>query len=148
MLGPPGLIEALKPLHQHLVTSASTVLQRALPAALASHERTVARNLEVFRERRDVTTSALREMSGVTCSLPSGAFYAFPDVSAWHLPGESTLAMCQALLAQEDVLCVPGTGFGPAGTGHLRLAYTVDLETLRLALGRMRAFASRRADRP
>ena len=94
----------------------------------------VRRMVAKFRARRDLVVEALNAMPGVRCQVPEGAFYAFPNIEGTGLD-ESRLA--DDLLMEAGVALLPGTAFGPAGGGFLRLAYTQGEEDLRTGLERM-----------
>ncbi|MBT6149627.1 MAG: aminotransferase class I/II-fold pyridoxal phosphate-dependent enzyme, partial [Gemmatimonadetes bacterium] len=83
----------------------------------------------------------LNAMDGVVCDLPKGAFYAYPDVSAFfgrkgsNGPIEDGSDLCEYLLDEARVACVPGVAFGTKP--HLRLSYATSMENLQMALERM-----------
>jgi aspartate aminotransferase len=85
----------------------------------------------------------LNEMGGVSCTLPLGAFYAYPDVSAFYgrRGGQRTIgdsvALCEYLLEEAQVACVPGAGFGTRE--HIRLSYATSMELIEKALDRVEA---------
>src|SRR5205807_9168859 len=97
----------------------------------------VERMVEQFRHRRDLVVDGLNALPGVRCQRPEGAFYAFPNVEGTGLD-EHELA--SALLEEAGVAVLPGTAFGEAGKGFLRLAYTQSEDELTLGLGRIREF--------
>jgi aspartate/methionine/tyrosine aminotransferase len=124
---------------------AAAFSQMAAIEALESPESEVAvrRMVDQFRARRDLVVEGLNAMPGVRCALPQGAFYAFPNVAGTGLD-ERELA--EGLLSQAGVAVLPGTAFGQAGAGFLRLAYTQSEADLRLGLERMGNYlADRRA---
>ena len=143
MVGDPAWIEGLKPLHQHLVTCAPTIAQHAAIAALSVHHEVVAHALSVFGPRRQhALTWAAR--AGFSPPVAQGAFYLFLDLSPWLRPGDTSLDFARALLQEEDVVVIPGSGFGQAGEGWCRLAYTLEVSRLEEAFGRIDAFLARR----
>lgn len=144
LTGSAEIVEGLKPMHQHLVTCAPTVAQIAGAAALGVHEDVVAQTMEVFRGRRRLSLEILSSIEGVEVSPAHGAFYLFLDVHRLLRTGEDSLAMALALLAEEEVVVIPGSGFGPSGEGHLRVAYTIEEARLAEALGRLKRFLERR----
>ena len=84
--------------------------------------------------------AALNAIDGVRCALPPGAFYAFPHVAAaLDGTGETVETLARRLLHEHGVACVPGSAFGPAGAGHLRLAYTAGMDDLAFAVDGVRA---------
>lgn len=100
-------------------------------------EQSVRRMVEEFRRRRDIVVDGLNDMPGVRCQRPEGAFYAFPNIEGTGLDERNLAA---ALLEEAGVAVLPGTAFGPAGRGFIRLAYTQGEEDLRLGLERMSSY--------
>merc|ERR1712173_525283 len=73
----------------------------------------------------------------ITLKTPQGAFYAFPNVSAWGLPSQQLNDM---LLNDAGVAALPGTDFGSVCEGHIRISYVADMKTLEEGMSRMRKF--------
>jgi aspartate aminotransferase len=71
----------------------------------------------------------------LTCALPAGAFYAFPDVSS--ISRDSREA-AEILLSRTKVATVPGVVFGPQGEGHVRFSFSTSIETIQAGLESMR----------
>ena len=86
-----------------------------------------------FKTRRDLICERLNAMPGVSCHVPTGAFYVFPKV---EVPGLTSEEIAMKLL-EGGVLCSPGTAFGDAGEGHLRFAYTIGREDISLGMDRV-----------
>ena len=86
-----------------------------------------------FKERRDLICERLNSMPGVTCHVPTGAFYVFPKV---EVPGLTSEEIAIKLL-EGWVLCSPGPAFGEAGEGHLRFAYTIGREDISRGMDRV-----------
>jgi aspartate/methionine/tyrosine aminotransferase len=134
---PSALIE---PLVRFFVNSTSCVppfVQHAVVAALEGPQDSVAAMREEFRRRRAFVVEALNAIPAVTCGLPSGAFYAFPDVRSVPVPSDELAAR---LLEKAGVAALSGTAFGPGGDGFLRISYANSPENLRDGLGRIAAF--------
>jgi aspartate/methionine/tyrosine aminotransferase len=93
--------------------------------------------LEEFRARRDLVVERLAALPGVSCRVPHGAFYAFPNVAALPLAADE---LARRLLDEVGVALLSGTAFGPAGAGHLRLSYATSRERLVEGLERIGAF--------
>jgi len=91
-----------------------------------------------FKERRDLICERLNAIPGVTCHVPTGAFYVFPKV---EIPGLNSEEIALRLL-EGGVLCSPGTAFGEAGEGHLRFAYTIGREDISRGMDRVEAVLS------
>src|SRR5207237_4918846 len=81
-----------------------------------------------FRRRRDAIVDGLNRIEGVTCRLPHGAFYVFPNITGLGLGDATTVA--NRVLNEAGVAALAGTAFGPVGEGHLRLSYANSLENL------------------
>jgi aspartate/methionine/tyrosine aminotransferase len=102
----------------------------------------VERMVEQFRRRRDLVVDGLNAIPGVRCQRPEGAFYAFPNIEGTGLD-ERELA--SGLLESAGVAVLPGTAFGQAGKGFLRLAYTQGEADLRTGLERIAAYVGQQA---
>jgi len=86
-----------------------------------------------FKARRDIICERLNAMPGVSCHVPTGAFYVFPKVD---VPGLNSEEIAMALL-EGGVLCSPGTAFGELGEGHLRFAYTIGRDDINKGMDRV-----------
>ncbi|MFB6264049.1 MAG: pyridoxal phosphate-dependent aminotransferase [Bradymonadaceae bacterium] len=144
LVGPADTIERLKLLHQHLVTCAPTPAQHAAVAALEHRDRLVDEAMEVFGDRRRLALERLEDLPAVSAVPPDGAFYLFLDVRRYTGDGVDSLALAEALLDRQDLVLVPGSGFGPGGEGFLRLAYAAGREELEEAFDRLEAFFAAR----
>jgi len=134
---PEPLVE---PLTRFLVNATSCVppfVQRAGVAALTGPQDGVERMRAEFRARRDLVVAGLAAMPGVTCRVPHGAFYAFPNVTGVPLPTE---VLADRLLDDAGVALLSGTAFGAAGENHLRISYATSRERLAEGLARMGVF--------
>jgi len=114
---------------------AAAFTQIAGIAALRGPRAPVEQMVAEFRRRRDAIVAGLNAIEGVTCTMPSGAFYAFPNVSRID-PDSRRLA--DFLLMEGGVACLSGTAFGQQGRGYLRFSYANSVENIREGLGRMR----------
>jgi len=108
----------------------STVpMEYAIVAALTGDRSHQVMFRAALKERAAITVSSLRAMPGVTCSAPTGAFYAMPKVAL--PPGRTDEDYVLALLRATGVLCVFGSGFGmPPGEGYLRIVFLASPEEL------------------
>jgi aminotransferase len=79
---------------------------------------------------------------GLRCPEPHGAFYAFPQIGSTGMNDET---FAERLLMEERVAVIPGSAFGEAGAGHIRLCYANSYEALEEAMERMRRFVTRHA---
>ena len=92
--------------------------------------------LAEFRCRRDAIVKGLNTLPGVSCLMPRGAFYAFPNISG---TGLSAKELADRLLYDGGVAALAGTAFGEYGEGHLRLSYANSMENLEEAVSVMRS---------
>ena len=92
---------------------------------------------EEYKRRRDAALKKLLAIPGVVCEQPEGAFYAFPDISAFGLTSQE---FCEQLLERQKVVCIPGSAFGACGEGHIRVAYTCEEGMLQAAVERLHQF--------
>jgi aspartate aminotransferase len=135
---PAPLVEPVTRLVVNSVSCTAAFSQHAAIAALDGPWAPVAAMVASLRQRRDLVVAGLDAIEGIACQEPDGAFYAFPRVADLGLPA-ATLA--DRLLAEAGVACLPGTAFGPAGEGYLRLSYATAADTLRRALERIGGLA-------
>ncbi len=109
-------------------------VQMAGLAALRGPQDCVAEMVAEFRARRDLIVAGLNALPGVSCVMPHGAFYVFPDITG---TGRSEAELAESLLDEAGVALLPGTAFGAAGQGFLRLSYVNSQDNIRQALERM-----------
>lgn len=112
----------------------STPTQWAALAAFTTASDFLETSRVAYRERRDLLLAGLNEL-GLTCALPAGAFYAFPDVTS--ISRDSREA-AELLLNRAQVATVPGVVFGPQGEGHVRFSFSTSIETIKAGLESMR----------
>jgi aspartate aminotransferase len=105
--------------------------------SMPESEHAVHRMVKVFEHRRNLVVDGLNAIPGVRCKLPQGAFYAFPNIEG---TGFNERDMASRLLNEAGVAVLPGTAFGEAGKGFIRLAYTQSEDELKLGLDRIREF--------
>ncbi|WID98334.1 pyridoxal phosphate-dependent aminotransferase [Bosea vestrisii] len=106
-------------------------------AALTGPQDAVAMMLAEFDRRRKAVVAGLNGLPGVSCIVPKGAFYAFPNVSQ---TGWKAKKLASALLEDAGVATIGGPDFGVHGEGYIRLSYANSLENIERALGRMGEF--------
>lgn len=135
LAAPYELVQVMNRLHMYVVTHASSMVQWAGIAALNGPQDAVAEMVSQFKVRRDFIVKALQEMKGISCATPGGAFYAFPSVEKTGMTDDEFTTY---LLREAGVAVVPGTAFGSAGRGHVRISYATSLENLEKAAERMR----------
>ncbi len=138
------IAKAAAKIQSQFTSAPSTISQKAGIAALEMDLAPVRAMVAAFRERRDYVLERLARIDGVRCPKPEGAFYLFPDVSAFfgttapsgrRIKGSQDL--CFYLLEEHDVALVPGDAFG--GPDGLRLSYAASMHDLETALDRIEA---------
>jgi aspartate/methionine/tyrosine aminotransferase len=112
----------------------ATFTQRAALAALQGPQDAVDVMIAEFRRRRDVFIAGLNKIPGISCAMPQGAFYAFPNVMA---VSRSSQEVADYLMQEGGVACLAGRDFGAYGEGYLRFSYANSLENLEKALARI-----------
>jgi len=134
-IAPPKLARAITLFANNTYSCTATFVQRAGIAALTGPDEPIVQMNETFRERRDAIVHGLNEIPGVSCTLPEGAFYAFPNVSKITHNDKKLAAF---LLEEAGVACLGGSCFGPAGAGYLRFSYAASIENIHKALAQIR----------
>lgn len=137
--GPIHVIKAATALQSHSTSGANTFAQHgALVALRAGNAQEVIEEMRLaFQARRNLVIEELQQIPGLSCTVPQGAFYAFPNISQ---TGLDSLTFCERLLASEQVAAVPGGAFGC--DDNIRISYATDTETLRAGLARLRRFVA------
>ena len=140
-VAPRELAARMETLMINSSSCAAAFTQMAAIEAFNSPEsdRAVKRMGGEFERRRDLMVDGLNRIPGVRCVRPDGAFYAFPNIEG---TGFEEKVLADRLLQEAGVAVLPGTAFGAAGKGYLRLAYTQSDGALTEALQRMEAFLS------
>jgi arginine:pyruvate transaminase len=142
IIGPETAIELLWDLSTVSNYGIPGFIQDAGVYALAQGPDYEARIAEPFRRRREITQAVLAGQNVVRAAPQRGAMYAMLDVRATGLSGE---AFAMALLEAERIAVMPGSSFGTAAEGHVRVAMTVEDRAYEDALRRLMGFAARLA---
>jgi aspartate/methionine/tyrosine aminotransferase len=135
-IAPPKIAHAITRLANNTYSCTATFVQRAGIAALTGPDEPVRQMNETFRVRRDAIVAGLNAIEGVSCTLPDGAFYAFPNISKITHDDKKLAAF---LLEEAGVACLGGSCFGAAGAGYLRFSYAASIEAITAALAKMKA---------
>ena len=133
---PQALAERVDLLLTHSVGCTADFTQWAGVAALTGPQDQVERVVAEYKQRRDVLVAGLNAIPGIRCRSPQGAFYVFPNVTAF---GKSSTWLADYLLENAGVALLPGTAFGKHGEGYLRLCFANSLDNIRAALAQMAA---------
>jgi aspartate aminotransferase len=139
-IAPAPLISACNALQSHSTSNVCSITQKAVTAALNGPQDCVTDMLAEYRRRRDQTCAWLAEEPRIRLVKPAGAFYLFPDVSAFLSPDgiRTTGALAQALLDDARVALTPGEAFD--APGFLRISYATSMELLERGTERLLTF--------
>jgi aspartate/methionine/tyrosine aminotransferase len=108
--------------------------------AVKGDQSSVAHMCQQFKLRRDKFIAGLNKIPGFSCTIPRGAFYAFPNIKK---TGWTSRKLADALLQDAGVACLAGTAFGQFGEGYLRFSIANSMENLDLALERVGDWAKK-----
>jgi len=145
--GPREVISAIETLQSQSTSNPSSITQAAGVAALTGIQESVGFMAKEFAKRRNYVVQRLRSMSGISCTLPEGAFYVFPRVSAYFGARwqdktiTSAMDLSLYLLQEAKVALVAGEGFGSAN--HVRISYATSMQNLEQGLDQIEAALKR-----
>jgi len=139
---PEPLVEPIVRLLINSISCTAPAIQLAGVAALTGPRDEVNAMLAEFARRREAVVAGLNQLPGVSCAMPRGAFYAFPNITGTGLRSKE---LADRLLSEAGVAALAGTAFGEYGEGYLRLSYANSLENLLEALDAFGDLLSRRA---
>ncbi|MBN2518760.1 MAG: pyridoxal phosphate-dependent aminotransferase [Candidatus Altiarchaeota archaeon] len=134
LTAPSGIIGGLHKIHQYNTLCAPAPSQYAMLRAFEEEE-SVSAMVKEYDRRRKLLVRGLDELPGISCPLPKGAFYAFPNITGTKM-GSGEFA--EFMIKNAKVALVPGHVFGESGEGHVRCSYSVSAEDISEALGRMK----------
>ena len=139
-LGPKQIISAMSKLQSQSTSNATSFVQKAAIAALTGPQQCVADMRADFLKLRDRILAGLKTVPGLSCSVPQGAFYVYPNVSAFFGKGGLKTAsdVAAKLLSDARVVVVPGEAFGT--TDHIRLSYAASAGVVDEGVKRMREY--------
>lgn len=131
---PPKLVEPVVRLFVNSVSCTAPFTQHAGIEALTGPQDSVPKMVNEFKKRRDLIVRGLNQIREISCVLPKGAFYVFPNVKGVGIGCEQ---LADILLNKAGVACLPGTHFGRYGKGYLRFSYATSLDKIKIALERI-----------
>jgi len=119
----------------------ATFTQMAGIEALTGPQDAVAEMMAQFRARRQIIVEGLNAIPGISCQMPKGAFYAFPNITG---TGMRSKELADYLLMEGGVAALSGDSFGAVGEGYLRFSYATSTDNIQLALSRVEKALQRR----
>ncbi len=141
--GPKKLITAMADIQSQSTSNPTSISQKAAVAALRGGDTFPRQMVVEFDRRRRLMVERLNKMPGVSCRMPAGAFYAFPNVAGLfqrrhdQTPIDTPAALAAYLLKEAQIAVVPGEPFG--STSHIRLSYATSTEAIARGMDRMEA---------
>jgi len=129
-------IRAMMKINRATTTCPNSFAQMGALAALKGSQNAVRRMVSEYRRRRDYTMKRLGEM-GLTMPKPDGAFYVFPDISEYD---RDSMSFANNLIENAKVSCIPGSGFGSEGEGHVRMSYATSMREIEIGMDRLERF--------
>ena len=139
-LGPKQIISAMSKLQSQSTSNTASMVQKASIAALTGSQECVGEMRADYLKLRDRMLAGFKTIPGLTCTVPQGAFYVYPNVSAFIGKGgiKSAADVASKLLTEAHVVVVPGEAFGTAE--HIRLSYAVSADVVDKGVERMREY--------
>jgi aspartate/methionine/tyrosine aminotransferase len=139
--GPTDIIEGANKIQSHSTSNTSSISQYAGIEALNGSQDDVERMRKEFEKRRDYLCTKLQSIEGITCQKPVGAFYVFPNVSAYYGKEhndnkiQNSFDIADFLLDESNVAVVPGGAFG--SDDHIRISYATSMDNLEKGMTRI-----------
>lgn len=146
--GPEKIISAMRKIQSQSTSNPCTISQWAALAALTGKKDFILENKIIFEERRDLVVKKLNGISGISCPIPDGAFYVYPDIK--QLIGKKTQSgtvifndeqFALSLLEEENVAVVFGAAFGLSP--NFRISFATSTHELQIACDRISSFCAR-----
>jgi len=131
---PEPLAEQVALLLTHSIGCTATFTQYAGLEALTGPQGQVEAVVAEYQRRRDVLVAGLNAIPGVRCRVPQGALYTFPNITAFD---RTSAWLANYLLEEAGVAVLPGSAFGAAGEGYLRLCFANSMQNIQTALERI-----------
>jgi aspartate aminotransferase len=140
--GQEEIVAAVNKIQSQNTSNPTSISQKAAVEALSGDQSVVEKMVREFKKRRNVIVDALRDIPGVKCFSPEGAFYVFPNVS--NIYGRSfqgkkitnSAELIDYLLDEANVATVPGAAFG--SDDHIRLSFATSLENIEEGIKRIK----------
>ena len=137
MAGPSEIISLIPKLQENVASCLPEFIQWAGIEALRNGDGDVERMNAEYAKRRDLLMSMIDDTPNVSCVRPKGAFYAFVNVKK---TGMSSVEFAEMLLEKKGVVVAPGSAFGRAGEGFVRISYATSIENVTEGMSRIQEF--------
>jgi aspartate/methionine/tyrosine aminotransferase len=133
-VAPKAVIDEMEKLMEHMVSGVTAVAQRAALAAITASQECVREMVATYARRRELVFEGLNAIDGIGCIKPESTFYAFPNISS---TGLGSWDLAKYLVKEHKVAVVPGSIFGDAGEGFVRLSFAASMEQLKEGIDRI-----------
>jgi aspartate/methionine/tyrosine aminotransferase len=133
--GPKIIINKILEMHNHFTICTNAISQKAALAALLGPQDFLNTMLKQYDRRRRFLVKQLNEIPGVSCQMPKGAFYVFPNIKSYK---KTSVDIAKYIAQRGRVLVVPGSAFGANGEGHIRLSYATSMKNIRSAVQKIK----------
>ncbi len=140
-IGPSEVIDKMQLLLQTTSSCVPPFIQSAGLEAIQGSKEHVAKMVDTYKMRRKLIVRGLNDLPGISCIKPGGAFYVFPNITKTGMNEE---AFADVMLNEAGVAVLPGTNFGSAGKGYVRLCYATSEHNIKKGLERMRKCLEKR----
>ena len=140
--GPEKIIQAMNKIQGQATSAPNSIAQKASIAALCGPQTQVDNMRREYQKRRDYIINELNAIEGIDCNTPSGAFYAYPNVSKLYGAkyGDQVITdsvgFCAYILDETQVALVPGLAFGT--DDFVRISYATSMENIKTGMGRIK----------
>ena len=142
-VAPKTIIDEMEKMMEHMVSGVTAVSQRAALAAISAPKDCIKKMVDTYEKRRDIVFEGLNAIDGIRCLKPESTFYAFPNISG---AGLSSWDFARYMVKEHRVAVVPGSIFGKAGEGFVRISFAAGTEELKEGIARLeRGVAALRA---
>ncbi|MBD3253968.1 MAG: aminotransferase class I/II-fold pyridoxal phosphate-dependent enzyme [Candidatus Lokiarchaeota archaeon] len=138
IITPSNLMEKIIPIQQNYFICAPSISQMAALYALNCEEET-SEMLRIYKKRRDYIVREIRNIKGISCLIPKGAFYVFVNIKSLNI---ASLEFSMKLLENAHVATCPGIAFGSNGEGFVRFSYPTRIENITKAIKRISSFVN------
>ncbi|MEG1957880.1 MAG: pyridoxal phosphate-dependent aminotransferase [Lachnospiraceae bacterium] len=135
VVAPVEVRERMTLLQESMGSSVTAMCQRAAYEAISGPQNSVEEMRKEYEKRRNILIEGLNQISGFSCIMPGGAFYAFANVKSFGIPSQE---LAEQILDQVQVLATPGSAFGDGGEGYLRFSYASSEETIKEGIRRLK----------
>ena len=134
------IVKTVNKLHQHVVTCATSFVQKAGVVALKEEKNEVTDMVKEYQRRRDYAVKAINEIDGLSCRCPKGAFYIFINIEKLGMTGQEFAPL---LLENAKVALVPGDVFGTEGDHYVRMSFANSYENVVEGCKRLKEFVEK-----